>query len=425
MWFCHEYESVSLLSVKHSFLLLIGLLITLPLRCAAFDTGIDGLSVNGYGTLGLIYNDSDNILYRNSIEQEGSGHGFDSGTESSLGLQIDYIFNQQLSFTTQFVAIDRAEQSFNNILKSAFLTYHFDNRFEIGLGRLSNEVFISSEYKNVGFARMWTHLPVAFYGQLAGESYDGAQLKYHLRLGDGVLTSSLWAGRSNFPYSSYGEAKKITFEPNVGVGLRWESQDWLLRLLYSQARINDKDDPAVAFDDALIQASKFGWPEAASIAGFSVNDTWLRYVTAGVSYDKDDWVIQSEFSLVKSETKVYDKYASAYLSVGHRIGNVTPYFIVSKFKTLDSRKTIPPAPAFISAYQQLQSIAQTASDGTYADQSTIGIGARWDVSQMVSLKAQWDRTWIEKHGDFIFEQKNQIDKPHAFNIFSLTVDFIY
>ncbi|WP_330111205.1 hypothetical protein [Methylophaga thalassica] len=415
---------VGLLNVKHSFLL-IGLLLTLPFRCEALDTGIEGLSVNGYGTLGLIYNDSDNILYRNSIEQEGSGHGFDSATESNLGLQIDYIFNQQLNFTTQFVFIDRPEQSFNNTLKSAFFTYHFDNRFEIGFGRLPNDVFMSSEYKNVGFARLWTHLPVAFYGQLAGESYDGAKLSHHLRLGDGVLTSSVWAGRSNFPYDSNGEAKKIKFEPNFGAGLRWENQTWLLRLLYSQARINDKDDPAAAFDDALIQASKFGWPEAASIAGFSINDTWLRYVTAGLSYDKDDWLVQSELSVVKAETSTHDKYASAYLSVGHRFGAVTPYFIVSKFTTLGSREIIPPAPAFITSYQRLQSIAQAASNGIYADQSTLGIGARWDVSQTVSLKAQWDRTWVEKYGDFIFEQKNQIDKQHIFNVFSLTVDFIF
>lgn len=406
-------------------MLLIGLLVTLPFRCDAFDTGIEGLSVNGYGTLGLIYNDSDNIIYRNSIEQEGRGHGFDFGVESNLGLQIDYIFNQKLSFTTQFVAIDRPEHSFNNTLKSAFFTYHFDNSFEIGLGRISNDVFMSSEYKNVGFARLWTHLPVAFYGQLASESYDGAKLSYHHRLGDGVLTSSVWAGRSNFPYDSSGEAKKVKFDPNFGAGLRWENQTWLLRLLYSQAKINDKHDNAVAFDDALIQASKFGWPEAASIADFTINDTWLRYITAGLSYDKDDWIIQSELSVVKPEVSVYDKYASAYLSVGHRFGNVTPYFIVSKLTTLGSRKTIPPAPAFVPAYQQLQTIAQAAANALYADQNTLGIGARWDVSQTVSLKAQWDRTWVEKYGGFIFEQKNQTDKADAFNIYSLTVDFIF
>ena len=61
----------------------------------------------------------------------------------------------------------------------------------------------------------------------------------------------------------------------------------------------------------------------------------------------------------------------------------------------------------------------------YTDQGSIGIGARWDVSQRVSLKAQWDSTWVEKYGDFIFEQKNPIDKQHSFDTFSLTMDFIF
>ena len=219
--------------------------------------------------------------------------------------------------------------------------------------------------------------------------------------------------------------QKRLFEPNYGVSLGWENQTWQFRVLYSQAKINDKADPVAALDEALIQASEFGWPEAASLAGFSINDTWLKYLAAGVSYDKDNWLIQSELSLVKAETSVQDKYASGYLSIGHRFGSITPYIIVSKFKTLGSREKITSAPAFIPAYQQLQAITQAASNAMYTDQGSIGIGARWDVSQRVSLKAQWDSTWVEKYGDFIFEQKNPIDKQHSFNTFSLTMDFIF
>lgn len=414
-----------LLKFRQKLLLLTALLITLPFRSEAFDTGIDGLYINGYGTVGLLYNNSDNIYYRNSIEQDGVGRGVDWGTESNLGLQLDYVFNQQLSVTTQFLFIDRPENSLNKSIKSAFLSYHINDAFELSLGRIANDIFMSSEYKNVGFARLWAHQPVEFYGQIAGDSYDGAQLKHQLKLGNGVLTSSLWGGRSRFPYISGEEPKEVIFEPNYGLSLRWENQIWQFRVLYSQAKINDKEDPAAALDEALLQASQFGWPEAASMAGFSVNDTWLKYLAAGVSYDKDGWLIQSELSLVKAETSVHDKYASGYLSIGRRFGSLTPFIIASQFKTIGSREKLTSAPAFIPAYQQLQSITQSAINATYTDQSTIGIGARWDVSQRVSVKAQWDRTWIEKYGDFIFERKKPIDKQHQLDTFSLTMDFIF
>lgn len=420
-----ESERVRLLKVKHSFLLLIGLLVTLPFRSEAFDTGIDGLYINGYGTVGLLYNDSDNILYRNSIEQDGVEHGFDWGTDSNLGLQLDYIFNQQLSMTTQFLFIDRPDNSFNKTLKSAFLSYQINDAFELSIGRIANDIFMSSEYKNVGFARLWAHQPVEFYGQIAGDSYDGLQLKHHLRLGNGVLTSSLWGGRSRFPYVSNNESKEVIFEPNYGLSLRWENQAWLLRLLYSQARINDHEDGIAALDNALLFASQNGWPEAASVAGFSINDTWLRYLATGFSYDKNNWLVQSEISFVKAETKLQNKYAAAYLSVGHRFGSITPYFILSQFKTIGGRDKIPDAPAFIPVYQQLQAITQSVTNASYSDQSTFAIGARWDVSAKVSLKAQWDRTRVNKYGDFIFERQNQIDKQHIFNIFSVTMDFVF
>ena len=411
--------------LRYRLYLLLLWIITYPFQATAFDTGIDNFHINGYGSLGLVYNDSDDIYYRHSIEQEGFDKGFDWTTASNLGMQLDYAFNHKLTFTTQFLLEKRPENSLNRSIESAFFSYHINDAFELNIGRMPNGVFMSSEYKNVGFANLWAHHPVEFYGQIASDKYDGVELKHHSRLADGMLTTSIWGGRSHFPYASSDGSEEVIFEPNYGVSLRWENQTWQFRVLYSQAKINDKADPVAALDEALIQASEFGWPEAASLAGFSINDTWLKYLAAGVSYDKDNWLIQSELSLVKAETSVQDKYASGYLSVGHRFGSITPYIIVSKFKTLGSREKITSAPAFIPAYQQLQAITQAASNAMYTDQGSIGIGARWDVSQRVSLKAQWDRTWIEKYGDFIFEQKNPIDKQHSFNTFSLTMDFIF
>ncbi len=411
--------------MKYHFFILIGLLITFPPNALAIDTGIEGLSINGYGSLGITYNGSDDLLYRNSIEQKGIDHGFDPRTLSNLGLQLDYQFDHKLRFTTQFLLNERAEHSFNRRIKTAFFSYHANQAFEFNIGRLANDVFMSSEYKNVGFARLWAHQPVEFYGQIAGDSYDGIELKNHSKVAGGVLTASLWGGRSRFPFATSNETGELMFEPNYGAGLRWENQTWLFRVLYSQAKINSKDDSGAILDEALVQASKFGWPEAASVAGFSINDSWLRYLTTGLRYDKNNWQVQSELSVVKADTKVHDKYAAAYLSVGHRFGTVTPYFIISKFKTLGGREKVSPAPDFIPAYQQLESITQATINASYTDQGTIGIGARWDISQTVSLKAQWDRTWVEKYGDFIFERKEQVDKQRIFNTLSLTMDFIF
>ncbi|BDZ72526.1 hypothetical protein GCM10025856_02450 [Methylophaga marina] len=95
-------------------------IITYPFQAAAFDTGIDNFHINGYGSLGLVYNDSDDIYYRHSIEQEGFDKGFDWTTASNLGMQLDYAFNHKLTFTTQFLLEKRPENSLNRSIESAF-----------------------------------------------------------------------------------------------------------------------------------------------------------------------------------------------------------------------------------------------------------------------------------------------------------------
>ena len=88
------------------------LLLWLPAAIHAYDLS-DSLSINGFGTVGVSTNDSDEIRYRIFRPQEDSvGDGeFNLGINTILGLQGRYEITDALSVTAQGVVqyIDSSE----------------------------------------------------------------------------------------------------------------------------------------------------------------------------------------------------------------------------------------------------------------------------------------------------------------------------
>ncbi|HEC75212.1 MAG TPA: hypothetical protein ENI26_12705 [Methylophaga aminisulfidivorans] len=392
------------------------------LTANAFETGSDKLRINGYGTLGLAHTDSKDAYYRLGLDQEGYRDGYDLKMLSNLGLQINYFFSDTLEFNTQLLLKDVPDYSANRAFKTAFLKYQPNSQFDISLGRMTNDAYLLSDYKDVGFARLWAHVPVEFYGPVSTDGYDGIRLQYHQPFNDGVFSTSVWGGTTKYPLYSRNGSASVKLQPNMGLILRWEDQTWLFRLFYSQGKINSPNDRLKALDKALIQAEQFGWNGASSIGPFTYDDTWLRYLSAGVSYERDGWVISTELSYAKSDSTYNDDALSGYLSIGHRFDSVTPFIMLSQTKSLSNREKVDAAPA---GFDSLQQIAQVVADLTYRDQHSLSLGARWDIMQKVSLKAQWDRTWIGAYGGVLFESQPNPSQDHSIDTVSITMDFIF
>jgi hypothetical protein len=86
------------------------------------------------------------------------------------------------------------------------------------------------------------------------------------------------------------------------------------------------------------------------------------------------------------------------------------------------RFSIPQAPIFLT---DLQTSVQNLVNLLPIDQKTISIGTRWDITSDIALKTQWDRTWVDPYGSYLFDVKSIQANKETVNRYTLTVDFVF
>jgi len=92
---------------------------------------------------------------------------------------------------------------------------------------------------------------------------------------------------------------------------------------------------------------------------------------------------------------------SAYLSVGRRVGDLTPYLMLATASPLERETRVTaPAPAFLAdpTIAALHEGTLDLYDAANLDQHTLSLGLRWDARPNLALKLQWDHVEIARSG---------------------------
>jgi hypothetical protein len=88
----------------------------------------------------------------------------------------------------QWVARNHAGAFFEQNLEWAYLRWRPWNDLDLRVGRLGLDVFLLSDYRNVGYAYPWMRPPQEFYAPLFPYHLDGADIAQRFHLGEGFLT---------------------------------------------------------------------------------------------------------------------------------------------------------------------------------------------------------------------------------------------
>lgn len=390
---------------------------------AALETHSPDFKINGFGTVGLTKNSDKDLGFRNTVSNKGVFDEYDWGQNSNLGIQANYYASDKLDFGLQLLAKERNENSLNKSLQWAYLNYKISSIIDVRLGRVGVGSFLMSDFRHVGFARLWTHLPTEFYALRPVNGIDGIDLKFKNSLFDGLFSTNVWFGQAQYDFYS-DDLNEVNLKQLLGSSIGWENDYWNIRFTYNQAKSQIENNTIRPLEQALQAASLAGWPAAAEYADLTIDNKMIRYYAAGMSYDKNDWLIQSELSIVDADSKLTSGTLSGYLSLGRKLGTVTPFIVGSWVKSRDDRLIMPTAP--LASYNSLQHISQYVFNQFYAAQHTVSVGARWDIQPKVALKAQWDKTWVDEYGSLLLDRPNgAIAEKSQMDIFSVTVDFLF
>lgn len=381
-----------------------------------------GLRLNGFGTLGFTQDSSDfGGSFRRDIAQSLKQQGLRGNLDSRLGIQANYAVNDQLELVAQVVARQLSSQHhLEGALDWAFAAYELTPQTQVRVGRTGMDLFLQSDYRNVGFAYLAARPPVDFYGMLPLAGLDGIDLTQRWTAEGVDWRLKGFAGKSSYSVETGGvSAQKGDLDWAGGLVLSRESHGLLLRGTLSKAKLAFRSIDISNLRQGLGAIASLPIPTvAAQAAAFNdqivFDNIRVTYGSLGVAYDRDNWIFTSEVVGTQSNAPL-TAFKAGYVMIGRRLGNVTFHTSIS-----GNRSNTKPAvdPQWGQALGPLQpligsaAIAQAQTVGIAAaalvnsgrvEQRTVSIGLRWDIDPRVALKLQWDHVLVSPSSGAIWQ----------------------
>ena len=404
-------------------LLLIGLNST-----STFAINDNDISLHGYGTVGVAYQDNNNVLYRNSINSKKGTQGdlsFDN--YSTFGLQSDIQIDDKLSVTAQSIF----EGNSDNILELNWLNAKYqvndDNTIRIGKMRLA--AFMYSDILNVSYSYDWVRLP-DMYSLIPLKNYTGIELSHNIEFDNLTLmaTASYGQSKSNIYYSNNEnliEKAKITAKKMYAIDLKFLYDNFSFRLAYSQFLLTFSNNKLEAMFNGL---NSFNIPTISqAVTQYKIDNTPVKYFEIGARYDFEKSYLIGEYLNYYNDSLLSNN-TSWYMATGYNFENWSPFILYSNIDSTQNYKGIKSEEGMpvemTTAINTADQILSTVSEnGVNVELDTISLGVRYNLSENSILKLQYDRQHERKKNKLNFHYSN--DKEVNLDIFSATVSFVF
>lgn len=388
---------------------------------------------SGFASLGFVSNSNDDLLFRRDITQStgSSGNDIKWRNDTNLGLQWQAEWSPEWQTSAQVIFKERPKNNEEEVLEWAFVRYRPNDTLDIRVGRMAADIFLVSNYRQVGYALQSVRPPEDTYALLSFFHFDGVDFNQRFDLADGTLSLKGFYGRSDQEYPTSANGKELFGIDFTGGGLSlsWEKDEWKIRYSYANVTINNENETALF--EALKMATPL-WADAQSLReGLSIQTKSFNYNQLSVAYDNNTWWAQSEITQLLSSASILHSTDQFYLTVGQRFDQVSFYATTGLVHTIDSPISLS-APTNYSPEinQQLATLAY-ATERTYnssrANQHSLGIGMRWDFTRKMAVKAQIEHFKVDKNGSALWIEKNNTSPPKAQNarVISVSMDVMF
>lgn len=390
--------------------------------------------VSGFGSFAFSRDDARDVgMMRDNTQPVSAGTDGSFRSDSILGLQAGYRFSPSLEVVSQVVLRHRVDSKPRSLIDWAYVAWRPVENIDLRVGRVGLDVFMLSDYRSVGYAQPWIRPPREFYGRIPTHSIDGLDAAWRFDAAGMRWTTKVQFGRSDSKLplrdDDYYTLRIRRFHD---LTLHAERNDWQFKLGYAGFRI--ANEPDIRPLRSALDGIAAGPPGAVSSEASALNgDLWLkgakvRYLSLGAAYDDGRWQIQGEMSRVTGDSKVIATGTGAYLSVGYRVGSVTPYAVIAGFRPQrDERRAINDWSGLGPGGPVVQNGAVAALNATRIDQRTLSLGMRWDFASRAALKMQWDRSIVENHGYGLWEVRDQAGagRKRSIDVLSVSLDFTF
>ncbi|WP_407333121.1 hypothetical protein [Enterovibrio sp. 27052020O] len=391
------------------------------------------VTFSGFGNASFIKSGTEDFGYKYDLKKDAEygGWSFDSG--SAFGLQMNATLTDSVDFVVQGVLEDRIENDLNKSISWAFLRYRASPNVTVRVGRIATPLYMLSEYRDVGFAYLWTKPVADFYGNIPINTIDGGDIAYTIPLGDGMFEARLFGGQSEITIETITQAYEVALSPVVGSKLSYSIDDWLFSAVASTTKVSE-GEPSSGVISLLQQDPSIGyiWPDLGRIIDdFKFVDSRFNYYSLGGHYETGEWSLQSELSYTDAEWPFFPDLVSGYISGSKTFNNLTAYTFLSKAKSVGDFYELPPPldqALQIPAIGGLYASTKALIDTRVIDQESLGIGLRIDLSSQIALKGQIERTWLNngRVGAWLTTERGLTATPPCYiDTYSFSLTFVF
>ncbi len=381
---------------------------------------------SGFVNLGISFSDSDQYGYRQVVSaDEGAYQGSpDWHSNTLLGLQAEYSATNNLEFVGQAILKERHKADWHDYISLAFARYQANANWRIRAGRIPLDLFLMAPYRNISYSYISHHPAVEFYGIVPNEHLDGLEVTYFQPIGLGTLKYKGFYGVSDAYLVSNQFDWNIQFRDIRGINFEYEQLDWLLRANYVTARFGNSSVTSQFIQASLKQVPESVWPNRDEISNkVAVNKKSISYATLSARYDNGTWYHQGEFSYIDSTSDTIKNLRNAYLESAYRFNRHTPFI---RFSVTSSpfRDVPPPGPIFGDLARLYDAI--NFSLNFYAtNQRTWALGYRYELTDTMALKAQFNRTHVEEKSDRLLLRSSPYPNAETFQTLHLGFSWVF
>lgn len=406
--------------------------------CAALATPAfaeDGpkVSFSGFGTAAAVHNDNSNLDFIGNQRQPNGAGATSSANlapDTILGVQMNASLTKNLSAVVQVISQHQYDNSFNPAIEWAFVKYQATPNFDITLGRTALPAFSLSDSRLIGFSYLWARPPVDVYFQVPLTTMDGigASWRKDTPMGQLTLQGGFGSTELNFPNQT-----KVKGKDTASLSATLESGDFAWRAGYSASKISyntPKFDSLVGGYAQYGQAmAGFGLTALANEAyaagnALALNDRSSSFVDLGVTYDKDNWLLQAEWTARKSGSIIADSQAW-HASAGYRFGKFTPYLGFSSLKTTSDSSAYPMITGGNATADTLNANAAGAIANGALAQDTTTIGLKWNFRPNMDLKVQYDDVRFRQGTTGTFNNPANSSGNSRAGLTTIALDFVF
>ena len=388
--------------------LLLFLAIFLALNSNAQESKLD---VKFFGTLGGVYNDnSDYIFRKNPFQKDGSSNDLDFYTDSILGLQTTYKFNDDLSLIVQGIAKKEYDGENKASIDWGYLKYDSNENFIFKLGKIRTPYYKNSNNQNIGYSKLMIREPIEVYGQIPLSTYNGIEFIYSNIIDKYFYSLQANYGQEIFDTPLYSRDEVLTTEIKEVRSLNVTLGNDIIeaRATYLYGRTTTTSDSLTQLFKGLRQ---YNLDDLAY--KYEMKNKVSQYYSLGLFVDYNDFIFASEYGK-RQVNAFYANLHGFYATLGYRFSSFTPYISYAKLK-MDEETVVDTGISQLDDLLKVQNLAQSSST----------IGFKYNINKNLDFKFEYQKIKPKgEYGGFYIDPTNEYPNSTS-HVYSFVIDFVF